>query len=57
MQNFAPTIYIDGKPQRMVVYVGHKTMICLLFEPDFIFNYEYLAKLDNHLAKHAPIIS
>ena len=40
-----------------MVYIGHKTMLVLLFEIDFEFNYDFLKKLDSHLAKHAPIIS
>ncbi len=40
-----------------MVYIGHKTMLVLLFEEDFEFNYDFLRKLDSHLAKHAPIIS
>ena len=40
-----------------MVYIGHKTMLVLLFEPDFKFKYEFLNRLDAHLAKHAPIIS
>jgi len=40
-----------------MVYIGHKTMLVLLFEADFQFKYEFLNRLDAHLAKHAPIIS
>lgn len=49
----------DGKlkPYRLLVYLGHKTMISLLFEVDFEFDYDFLFKLDAHLAKHAPVIS
>lgn len=62
MQNFAPTVYLkdkDGeiKPYKLMVYIGHKTMLALLLEDDFELNYDFLFKLDQHLAKHAPIIS
>ena len=40
-----------------MVYVGHKTMLAMLFEVDFKFEHAFLSKLDAHLAKHAPIIS
>ena len=62
MQNFAPIVYFpdqDGKVKayRLMVYIGHKTMLALLFDVDFTFDYSFLQKLDSHLAKHAPIIS
>ena len=62
MQNFAPTIYMTDdegvqKAYRLVVYIGHKTMLALLIENDFSLEYNFLLKLDAHLAKHAPIIS
>tara|TARA_B110000285_G_C14987965_1_gene544810 strand:+ start:495 stop:890 length:396 start_codon:yes stop_codon:yes gene_type:complete len=63
MKNFAPIVYFtdpntgEVKSYKLVVYVGHKTMLALLFNSDFEFNYDYLCKLDAHLAKHAPIIS
>jgi hypothetical protein len=62
MQNFAPIVYFpdqDGKPKayRLMVYIGHKTMLALLFDVNFQFDYSFLQKLDSHLAKHAPIIS
>lgn len=40
-----------------MVYIGHKTMLAMLFDIDFKFNYDFLFRLDAHLAKHAPIIS
>ena len=40
-----------------MVYIGHKTMIAMLFKQSQTFDYGYLTKLDAHLAKHAPIIS
>jgi hypothetical protein len=63
MKNFAPIVYFtdpntgEVKSYKLVVYVGHKTMLALLFNSDFEFDYDYLCKLDAHLAKHAPIIS
>ena len=62
MQNFAPIVYFpdkDGnlKAYRLMVYIGHKTMLALLFDANFTFDYKFLQKLDGHLAKHAPIIS
>ena len=63
MQNFAPVVYFKDKKTgeiksyKLIVYVGHKTMLALLFNADFEFNYDFLTKLDSHLAKHAPIIS
>lgn len=45
------------KAYRLMVYIGHKTMLALLFDEDFTFDYPFLQKLDAHLAKHAPIIS
>jgi hypothetical protein len=62
MQNFAPVVYFpdqEGKMKayRLMVYIGHKTMLALLFNEDFQFNYPFLSKLDSYLAKHAPIIS
>ena len=40
-----------------MVYIGHKTMLALLVETDFPLEFNFLSKLDAHLAKHAPIIS
>ena len=40
-----------------MVYIGHKTMLALLLEEDFELEYDFLYRLDQHLAKHAPIIS
>ena len=63
MQNFAPIVYFpdsktgEMKAYKLMVYIGHKTMLALLFNADFEFDYEFLCKLDSHLAKHAPIIS
>jgi hypothetical protein len=62
MQNFAPVVYFTDsegklKAYRLMVYIGHKTMLALLFDVDFNFDYTFLKKLDTHLAKHAPIIS
>lgn len=63
MCNYAPIVYFKnentGKVEcfRMMVYIGHKTMISLMFEESQIFDYEFLDKLDQHLAKHCPIIS
>ena len=63
MQNFAPIVYFrdsatgEMKAYKLIVYIGHKTMLALLFKADFEFNYEFLSRLDGHLAKHAPIIS
>ena len=62
MRNFCPTVYFkdektgESKPYKLMVYIGHKTMLALLFENDFKFEYDMLKKLDAHLAKHAPII-
>jgi hypothetical protein len=49
----------DGgfKQYRMLVHLGHKMMTSLLFEADFEFTYEFLDKLDKHMAKHSPVIS
>jgi hypothetical protein len=63
MTNYAPTIYFKDektgelKVYKMMVYIGHKTMIALLFEETQKFDYALLDKLDKHLAKHCPIIS
>lgn len=63
MKNFAPIVYMkdaktgEMKPYRLMVYIGHKTMLALLMEVDFEFDYDFLSRLDAHLAKHAPIIS
>ena len=63
MQNFSPTVYLKDeltgelKQYRLMVYIGHKTMLAMLFDGDFVFEYEFLSRLDAHLAKHAPIIS
>ena len=63
MQNFSPTVYLKDeltgeiKTYRLMVYIGHKTMLAMLFDSDFAFEYSYLSRLDAHLAKHAPIIS
>jgi len=62
MQNFAPIVYFPDKngtlkAYRLMVYIGHKTMLALLFDANFKFDYPFLSKLDSHLAKHAPIIS
>ena len=62
MQNFAPIVYFPDqngklKAYRLMVYIGHKTMLALLFDVNFDFDYTFLSKLDSHLAKHAPIIS
>jgi len=63
MQNFSPTVYLKDektgeiKVYRLMVYIGHKTMLALLFDVDFVFEYDFLSRLDAHLAKHAPIIS
>ena len=40
-----------------MVYVGHKTLLALLFDSEHVFTHEYLKRLDGHLQKHAPIIS
>jgi len=63
MANYAPIVYFadpkGGPPKayRLMVYIGHKTMLAMLFDVDFKFDYAFLSKLDAHLAKHAPIIS
>ena len=63
MANYAPIVYFTdpkgGPPKayRLMVYIGHKTMLAMLFDVDFKFDYAFLSKLDAHLAKHAPIIS
>lgn len=63
MQNFSPIVYLKDeltgelKQYRLMVYIGHKTMLAMLFDGDFVFEYEFLSRLDAHLAKHAPIIS
>jgi hypothetical protein len=63
MRNFCPTIYLldektgERKPYKLMVYIGHKTMLTMLFENDYKFEYDFLSRLDAHLAKHAPIIS
>ena len=41
----------------MMVYIGHKTMLALFFDEAQDFTYEFLDRLDKHLAKHCPIIS
>jgi len=41
MRNFAPIVYFadpnggELKPYRLMVYIGHKTMLALLFDVDF----------------------
>jgi len=63
MKHYAPVIYLTDhstgsvKPYKLIVYIGHKTMLALLFEVDQIFDYKLLHSLDAHLAKHAPVIS
>jgi len=63
MRNYAPTIYLtdeqsgDVKPYKLMVYIGHKTMLAMLFEVDQVFDHKLLSDLDSHLAKHAPVIS
>ena len=63
MKNFCPVVYFkdektgENKAYRLMVYIGHRTMLALLFDYDFKFDYDFLKKLDTHLAKHAPIIS
>jgi hypothetical protein len=48
MQNFAPIVYFkdsqtgEMKAYKLIVYIGHKTMLALLFNADFEFNYEFL---------------
>jgi hypothetical protein len=43
MRNFCPTVYFkdektgESKPYKLMVYIGHKTMLALLFENDFKF--------------------
>lgn len=63
MDNFAPVVYfknpVTGKIEayRLLVYIGHKTMIALLFEEKHVFTYDLLFRLDKHLGKHCPVIS
>jgi hypothetical protein len=63
MRNYAPTVYFTDeltgvtKEYKILVYIGHKTMLALLFDSDFKFDYKILRSLDAHLQKHAPIIS
>ena len=63
MRNFAPLVYFtneqtgETKAYRLMVYIGHKTMLALLFNADFKFEHTFLRKLDAHLQKHAPVIS
>ena len=63
MKNYAPTVYFTDeqsgkiKAYKLMVYIGHKTMIALLFDVEQVFDHAFLDKLDNHLAKHCPIIS
>ena len=63
MRNYCPTIYLNDektgvkKAYKLMVYIGHKTMLALLFDYDYKYEYEFLSRLDAHLAKHAPIIS
>ena len=63
MRNFAPVVYLNDektgeiKAYRLMVYIGHKTMVAMLFDVDFVFTYSFLDRLDGHLAKHAPVIS
>lgn len=63
MDNFSPVVYFKNQvtgeieAYRLMVYIGHKTMIALLFEEKQVFTYDLLNKLDKHLAKHCPVIS
>ena len=63
MRNYAPKVFFtdeqtgETKEYRLLVYIGHKTMLALLFDHDFDFTYKILRQLDAHLQKHAPIIS
>ena len=63
MRNYCPTVYLydektgEKKQYKLMVYIGHKTMLALLFDHDYKFEFDFLKKLDAHLAKHAPIIS
>lgn len=63
MKNYAPLVYFtdeqtgEMKAYKLMVYIGHKTMITLLFDHDQVLDYGLLNRLDGHLAKHAPIIS
>lgn len=63
LKNFAPIVYFtdentgETKAYQLLVYIGHKTMLTLLFDQNYKFEYNMLIKLDAHLQKHAPIIS
>jgi hypothetical protein len=63
MKNFTPVVHFKdeqtGKKEtfRLMVYIGHKTMIAVLFEEKQDFSYDLLNRLDRHLAKHCPVIS
>jgi len=63
IRNFAPVVHFQneetGKTEvfRLMVYLGHKTMIAMLFEQNEVLEYKFLNQLDSHLAKHCPIIS
>ena len=62
MRVFAPVVHFkDEQGQdvqyRMMVYIGHKTLLILKFEVDFEFTYDFLIRLDSHLQKHVAVIS
>ena len=41
----------------MFVYLGYKTMIVLLFKPDFDFTHQFLHSINAHLNRQVPILS
>lgn len=57
--NFAPEVYFkETDPEtgkkvvnkyRMMVYVGHKTILAILFDHEVNFTYDHLKRLDAHL--------
>ena len=62
MKFFAPVVHFKDEngqdvQYRILVYIGHKTLLILKFEVDFVFTYDFLSRLDSHLTKHVAVIS
>ena len=63
---FAPIVHLktsadendsEVEPYRMFVYLGYKTMIVLLFKPEFDFTHQFLNTINAHLSRQEPILS
>ena len=60
MKNFCPVVYFkdektgENKAYRLMVYIGHRTMLALLFDYDFKFDYDFLKKLESTPTTESP---